>query len=154
MNAKIAIVVALFVVAVASVVLFAMTQGGIEYRTFPELQSAAYKGERVKVKAQVVAIESEFKPTVFTAQDIPPVTEDEKRAQAGRALGHGRVIYEGDDVPQGFQVACHVTLEGRYDPKRQAFVATTMTTQCPSRYEAAGMPPPPGKLPATEKPAP
>lgn len=155
MNFKIVVVVMLFVVAVGAAVLFAMTQGGVEYRTFPEMQSAAYKGERVKVKAQVLAIESEHKPTVFTAVDIAPVTEDEKRAHAGRPLGNCRVIYEGDDVPQGFKIACHVTLEGRFDAKRGAFVATSMTTQCPSRYEGQVVPPPPGKLPlALEKAAP
>ena len=153
MNFKIVIVVLLFVAAIGSAVLFAMTQGGTEYRTFPEMQSTAYKGERVKVKAQVLTIESEHKPTVFTAHDIAPVTEEERRAHAGRTLGNCRVIYEGEDVPQGFKQACHVTLEGRYDPKRQAFVATTMTTQCPSRYEGQGVPPPPAKMP-TEKGAP
>ncbi|MCC6575593.1 MAG: cytochrome c maturation protein CcmE [Planctomycetes bacterium] len=154
MNTKIIIVVLLFAAAVGSAVLFAMTQGGTEYRTFPEMQAATYKGERVKVKAQVVAIESEHKPTVFTANDIVPVTEEERRAHAGRALGASRVIYEGDDVPQGFKQACHVTLEGRYDAKRQAFIATTMTTQCPSRYEGQGVPPPPAKAPAPEKATP
>ncbi len=153
MNFKIVVVVMLFVVAVGSAVLFAMTQGGVEYRTFPEVQAAAYKGERVKIKAQVLTIESEHRPTVFTAHDITPVTEEEKRARSGRTLGNCRVIYEGDDVPQGFKQACHVTLEGRFDARRGAFVATTMTTQCPSRYEGQAVPPPPAKS-AVEKAAP
>ena len=45
------------------------------------------------------------------------------------------MIYEGDDVPGNLKKAAHVTMEGRYDAKRGAFIATMLQTQCPSRYE-------------------
>ena len=50
------------------------------------------------------------------------------------------MIYEGDDVPQGLKKAAHVTLEGRFDRKRNAFIATLVQTQCPSKYEGQQVP--------------
>ncbi|MCC6466455.1 MAG: cytochrome c maturation protein CcmE [Planctomycetes bacterium] len=134
MNTKVIVVIVLFVLAVGGAVAFALTQGGIEYRTIPELTTGSYGGERVKVKAQVVEIQSEFKPTRFTAVDIPA-----EGAQPGNAIC--TVIYEGDDVPQGLKKAAHVTMEGRYDAARGAFVATLLQTQCPSRYEGKELTP-------------
>ncbi|MBX3474258.1 MAG: cytochrome c maturation protein CcmE [Planctomycetes bacterium] len=132
MNAKILIVALLFTAAVAGAVTLALLEGGIEYRTVPQLLSESYGGERVKLKGQVVEIQKEFKPAQFTVVDIP-----EGSAQPGLSC---LVIYEGDDVPQGLKKAAHVTLEGRFDRKRGAFVATMVQTQCPSRYEGQQLP--------------
>jgi hypothetical protein len=142
MNFKLVLIIALFVVAVAAALGFAMSEGGMEYRTFPELKGDAYGGERVLVKAQVVTIENKYKPTIFSAVDIPP-EQTEGAVKGDRPRGSCRVIYEGPELPEGFKEGCHTTLEGRYDPKREAFVAVKMTTQCPSKYEGAGVPPPP-----------
>lgn len=150
MNLKIVVIAGLFLVVLAGVLVLALSEGTIEYRTFPEMQSEAYEGERVKVKAQVVEILNDFKPTEFVAVDIAP--ED----GAGRSLGSARVIYHGDDVPQGFKKSAHVTLEGRYNKEKRVFEATIIQTQCPSRYEGEGPPPPPGSEgnAVGEKPAP
>jgi cytochrome c-type biogenesis protein CcmE len=130
MSAKVIIVIALFVAAVGGAVTLALLEGGIEYRTIPELTSDAYEGERVKVKAQVLSMQSPFQPTQFTAIDIPA------EGQNVPANPHViQVIYDGDDVPQGMKMGAHVTMEGRFDAKRGAFVATLLQTQCPSRYE-------------------
>lgn len=137
MSLKVVAVIALFFVAVAAAVSLAILEGGVEYRTVGQLKSATYEGERVKVMGQVVAISRPFKPTVFTCTDIPPEGQ-----QVPRNAPVLSVIYEGDDVPQNLQVAAHVTLEGRFDPERGAFIATMIQTQCPSRYEGQELLPP------------
>lgn len=142
MNLKIVAVILLFAVAVGAALAFTFSQGGVEYRTFPELTSENYGGERVKMKVQVTAIESNFNPTIFTAIDLTP-EDDASAPSRGRPLGSGRVIYEGTELPQGFKLNCHATVEGRYDVKRGAFVATHIQTQCPSKYEGQEIPPPP-----------
>lgn len=130
MGTKVIIVVLLFAGAVGGAVTLALMEGGIEYRTVPELTSSRYDGERVKLKAQVLEVQREFKPTTFIAIDIPP--EGEQPDPNAKAI---QIIYEGDDVPQGLKKAAHVTCEGRYDVERGAFVATLLQTQCPSRYQ-------------------
>ena len=104
--------------------------------------SESYGGERVKMKVQVTSIENNFNPTVFNAIDIRP-DDDPSAATRGRKLGSGRIIYQGTELPQGFKLNCHATVEGRYDSKRGAFVATHIQTQCPSKYEGQEVPPPP-----------
>lgn len=133
MNPKVLVVVLLFAAAVGGAVTLALMEGGIEYRTVPDLLSDSYRGERVKLKGQVLDVHNNFKPAKFTVSDIP-----EGGAQPGPAC---QVIYEGDDVPQGLKKAAHVTLEGRFDRKRGAFIATMVQTQCPSRYEGQDLPP-------------
>ena len=130
MSAKLVIVIALFVAAVGGAVTLALLEGGIEYRTIPELTSSNYEGERVKVRAQVLSMQNEFRPTQFTAMDIP--AEGEAAPANPRVI---QVFYEGDDVPQGLKKGAHVTMEGRFDSQRGAFVATLLQTQCPSRYQ-------------------
>lgn len=130
MSAKVIIVIILFAAAVGGAVSLALLEGGTEYRTIPELSSGGYGGERVKVKAQVLSVQSQFRPTQFTAVDIP--AEGQQLPGNPAVL---QVIYEGDDVPANLKKAAHVTMEGRYDPQRGAFVATLLQTQCPSRYE-------------------
>jgi cytochrome c-type biogenesis protein CcmE len=143
MSAKVLIVIILFAAAVGGAVSLALMEGGIEYRTIPELTSDNYEGERVKVKAQVLSMQSELHPTQFTCVDIPA------EGQSVPANPHViQVIYDGDDVPQGMKMGAHVTMEGRFDAKRGAFVATLLQTQCPSRYEGQKL------TTADEKPAP
>ncbi|MHC4839933.1 MAG: cytochrome c maturation protein CcmE domain-containing protein [Planctomycetota bacterium] len=147
MNAKLVVVILLFVVAVGGAVTFALYEGGVEYRTIPQLISADYDGERVKVKAQVLSVSSELKPTVFVASDI--LTEGAKLTTSTPTC---RVIYEGDDPPSGLKKAAHVTMEGRFDRERNAFVATSLQTQCPSRYEGEELKP--LDEPASDNPSP
>jgi cytochrome c-type biogenesis protein CcmE len=130
MSAKVVIVIVLFAAAVGGAVTLALMEGGVEYRTIPHLTSGEYQGERVKVKAQVLSMQQQFKPAQFTAVDIPP---EGQAVPANPAVL--QVIYDGDDVPQGLKMGAHVTMEGRFDAKRGAFVATLLQTQCPSRYE-------------------
>jgi cytochrome c-type biogenesis protein CcmE len=130
MSAKLVIVIVLFAAAVGGAVTLALMEGGIEYRTVSELTGDNYDGERVKVKGQVLSIQSQFKPTQFTVIDIP--------AEGSLAPDNApviQVIYEGDDVPANLKRAAHCTLEGRYDARRGAFIATQVQTQCPSRYD-------------------
>lgn len=145
MNAKLIAIIALFVAAVMGAVVFTLSEGGTEYRTFPELQADSYGGQRVRVKSQVTVIEQVGKPTTFLAVDLPPA-EDAPKSDYARKRGSCRVIYEGSEIPQGFKEGCHATLEGRYDPKREAFIATSMQTQCPSKYEGKQTP----ELPKSE----
>ena len=145
MSAKVVIVIVLFALAVGGAVTLALLEGGIEYRTIPELTAGTYSGERVKVKAQVLEVQNQFKPTQFTAIDITP---EGQNAPTNPAVL--QVIYEGDDVPGNLKKAAHVTMEGRYDAKRGAFVATLLQTQCPSRYEGKELTP----ANEEEKPAP
>ncbi len=137
MSAKVITIILLFAVAVSGAVTLALYEGGVEYRSVVQLTADSYGGERVKVKAQVLQISSAFKPTVFTCADIP--AEGQPLGADARVM---TVIYEGDDVPQNLKKAAHVTLEGRYDHKRAAFVATMIQTQCPSRYEGQELTPP------------
>ena len=143
MNAKVIAVVVLFAAALAGAVVLALSEGTIEYRTIAEITSDGYGGERIKLKAQVVEIQQGFQPTRFTAIDIVPEGEE---APASPVIC--TVIYEGDDVPGNLKRSVHVTLEGRYDRARGAFVATMIQTQCPSTYEGSGDPPP-AALPAS-----
>ncbi len=138
MNFKIVAVVVLFAVAVGAALAFTFTQGGMEYRTFPQLTGGEYSGERVKMKVQVVSIESIENPAVFVAMDLAPDANDPK-ANFNVPRGQGKVIYAAP-VPSGFKLGCHATLEGRYDAKKGAFVATNMQTQCPSKYEGQETP--------------
>jgi cytochrome c-type biogenesis protein CcmE len=130
MSVKVVVVITLFFGAISGALALALIEGGIEYRTIPQMMSSSYQGERVKVRAQVLQMQNEFNPTRFTAVDIPP--EGERVPTNAPVL---QVLYEGDDVPQGLQRAAHVTLEGRFDPERGIFIATLLQTQCPSRYE-------------------
>jgi hypothetical protein len=134
MSVKVVVVIVLFFGAIAGALGLALLEGGIEYRSVQQLLSPAYEGERVKVRAQVVQMHSTFNPTSFTAVDIPP--EGQYVPENAPLL---LVLYEGNDVPQGLNRAVHVTLEGRYEPERGAFVATMLQTQCPSRYEGMEM---------------
>ncbi len=129
MSAKVVAVILLFAVAIGGALSLALFEGGIEYRTVTQLTSATYEGERVKVKGQILDIHNDFKPASFTCADIPP--EGQQLAENAPFMN---VIYEGDDVPANFKRAAHVTLEGRYDHKRGAFVASMIQTECPSRY--------------------
>jgi len=140
-NAKVIAVIVLFVVAVGGAVTLALMEGGIEYRTIPDLTSSTYAGQRVKLRGQVLDVQKDFKPAQFTISDIP--AEGQKQSTGPACV----VIYEGDDVPQGLKKAAHVTLEGSYDRQRGAFIATLVQTQCPSRYDGQ-------KLPAMEPAAP
>lgn len=146
MNFKIVAVVVLFAIAIGAALAFTFTQGGMEYRTFPQLTSGDYSGERVKMKVQVISIESIENPAVFVAEDLAPDPNDPK-ANFNVPRGQGKVIYAAP-VPTGFKLGCHATLEGRYDEKKGAFVATNMQTQCPSKYEGQETPA------LNEKPAP
>jgi hypothetical protein len=130
MSAKVVAVIVLFAMALGGAVSFALLEGGVEYRTVPALLSSSYEGERVKVRAEVVRMLNDFKPTVFVAADIPA---DGARLPADAPSI--TVEYSGDDVPQGLQRAAHVTLEGRFNRERGVFEATMLQTQCPSRYE-------------------
>jgi cytochrome c-type biogenesis protein CcmE len=134
MSVKVVVVIVLFFSAIAGALTIALLEGGIEYRSIAQLKSPNYEGERIKVRAQVVQMQSEFRPTRFIAVDIPP---EGQRVPEDAPLLH--VLYEGDDVPQGLQRAVHVTLEGRYDQQQGVFVATMLQTQCPSRYEGENM---------------
>lgn len=136
MSIKVIIVILLFALAVGGAVGLALYEGGVEYRTVGQLVDGG-QNRRVKVKAQVLSISSEFKPTVFTAADIP-----DNNAPLPPGAPTMTVIYEGDDVPQNLKRAAHVTLEGRWDDKRGAFIATMIQTQCPSRYEGQELTPP------------
>ncbi|MDC1142760.1 cytochrome c maturation protein CcmE [Planctomycetota bacterium] len=147
MNTKLAVVILLFVVAIGGAVSFALSEGGIEYRTVPQLVSSEYDGERVKVKAQVIDVTSELKPTVFLASDI---LNEGARLTANTPTC--RVIYEGDDPPSGLKKAAHVTMEGRFDKDRNVFVATSLQTQCPSRYEGEELKPLEGSVSETPTP--
>lgn len=136
MSPKIILVVVLFAAALSGAVTLALIEGGIEYRTVPDLVSGSYSGQRVKLKGQILEVHQDFKPARFTVADIP---------ESGRAAANGpacMVIYEGDDVPQGLKRAAHVTIEGRYDRAKGAFIATLVQTQCPSRYDGQQLPPP------------
>ena len=139
MNLKIVAVVLLFAVAIGAALAFTFVQGGLEYRTFPELAGTGYAGQRVKMKVQVVAIEATGETTVFHAIDLAPDATDAKAAPDNRARGRGKVIYKGAE-PQGFKLGCHATLEGRFDSGQGAFIATSMQTQCPSKYEGQEVP--------------
>jgi hypothetical protein len=92
------------------------------------------------MKVQVTLIESKGEAIVFQAVDIPPDMSEQK--PDNRPRGKGKVIFKGDE-PQGFKLGCHATVEGRYDKEKQAFVATHMQTQCPSKYEGQETPKPP-----------
>ncbi|MCC6149309.1 MAG: cytochrome c maturation protein CcmE [Planctomycetes bacterium] len=138
MNIKIVAVIVLFAVAVGAALAFTFTQGGMEYRTFPQVTGSEYGGERVKMKVQVISIESAENPAVFIAEDLAPDANDPK-ANFNVPRGKGKVIYAAP-VPSGFKLGCHATLEGRYDEKKGAFVATNMQTQCPSKYEGQETP--------------
>ena len=50
MNVKIIAVIVLFAIAIGAALAFTFTQGGMEYRTFPQLTGSEYDGERVKMK--------------------------------------------------------------------------------------------------------
>lgn len=136
MSVKVFIVAVLFASAVSGAVTLALMEGGIEYRTVNDLTSRSYAGERVRIRAQVVKMQSKFRPTRFTAVDIPP--EGEPLDPDAPAI---QIVYEGDEPPQGLRRAAHVTVEGRYDADRGAFVATMLKTQCPSKYEGEELQP-------------
>jgi cytochrome c-type biogenesis protein CcmE len=147
MSAKVVVVILLFAVAIGGALSLALFEGGIEYRTVAQLTSPTYEGERVKVKGQVLDIHNDFKPASFTCADIP--AEGQQLQPGAPAM---QVIYEGDDVPANLKRAAHVTLEGRYDHKRGAFVASNIWTQCPSRYEGKEMTTADGQPPQLAKP--
>lgn len=138
MNVKIIAVIVLFAIAIGAALAFTFTQGGMEYRTFPQLTGSDYDGERVKMKVQVISIESMENPAVFIAEDLAPDPNDPK-ANFSVPRGKGKVIYSAP-VPSGFKLGCHATIEGRFDAKKGAFVATNMQTQCPSKYEGQETP--------------
>lgn len=131
-SAKLILVVLLFAAAIGGAMTFALLESGIEYRTVPDLLSDGYGGERVKVRGQVLDVQSNFRPAKFTVTDIPVGNQP-----AGPACV---VIYDGVDVPANLKKAAHVTLEGRYDRVRGAFIATLVQTQCPSKYEGQDLP--------------
>jgi|GEM_PF-5032427 len=106
------------------------------------------KGElRASLKLIAIEVHKTFDPISFTGVEIPAeeILNDEKLwAEYVAQAPSIEVRYDGDNMLTVERFS-HVTLEGKWNAKLETFVADTMTTKCPTRYEGSAQPPEPGK---------
>lgn len=120
---KLAIPLVLIVVGLAALLSLGVLEGGIPEIQAAELANGRYRDQVVKVHGLLASIESGERPLRFTISDkdrpdaVVPVYADKTR-------------------PDTFQVSYDVSVEGRWDSERNAFVARQIFTKCPSKYEA------------------
>ena len=101
-----------------------IVEASIPVLQIPQLQSDAYPGGTVQIDGGKIARIESLTPLVFTvAPDGDPSLQI--RVRSSRL------------APENFKEGIPVSLRGEYDRSRNEFVAYKVSTQCPSRYEAA-----------------
>jgi cytochrome c-type biogenesis protein CcmE len=95
----------------------------VYYYTVAEVQSqlSSLQSRGIRISGKAAGIETQGRECRFRV-----VGEQESLA----------VVYQGL-LPDTFKEGSEVVIEGRWDPARQHFEATTILAKCPSKYEAS-----------------
>jgi cytochrome c-type biogenesis protein CcmE len=142
---KLIIVSAVFAGALAVLVWVGIVEASIPVLRPSQLLSGEYQGGTVQIDGGKVASVESLTPLRF---EIQPDGDDATRVRVRSA----RL------APENFKVGVKVSLRGEYDATSGVFEAYKISTQCPSRYEAAkeapssGQPPKPPPKPAAPAP--
>lgn len=127
-NTKFLIATAVIVIAISFMVASSFKSEGIYYLTVAEVlanpEKLNEKGMRVsgEVIAGTITRNTKERHLVFDVMDID---------EGGAIM---RVDYKGI-IPDTFKEDIHVIIEGNYDVESQTFVAKTLLTKCPSKYD-------------------
>lgn len=120
---KLAIPLVLILGGLAALLALGVIEGGIPEIQARELANGGYRDQVVKVHGILQAIDSGERPLRFIIAD-----KDQPTALVP--------VYADKTRPDTFQVTYDVSVEGRWDEERGAFVARQIFTKCPSKYEA------------------
>jgi cytochrome c-type biogenesis protein CcmE len=121
---KLFIVGVVFLSAMGVLVWIGIVEGSIPVLTVAQaLSQPAGKVCRID-KAKIHSIESLSNPLLFT------IAADENSSQTIR-------VESRESAPDNFSVGKNVGVKGVYDSKAGRFMASEVTTQCPSKYEAS-----------------
>ena len=110
----------------AALISIAVIQGGI-----PELhvralhaQQQSYSDQVIKVKGRIKKIHRDSRPLEFEMEDME---------------NPNQVVYAVVDAtrPDTFDVDRDCSVTGKFDPETGKIFATSITTQCPSKYEGS-----------------
>ena len=126
MTAKVIILIALIALAIAGLAYSSSVNSAKSVVTVSSLISAGAKAENVRVGARLSSGE------ISVRVDPQPITEFVVVDPANPTSGEVQVRYE-HPAPDTLKPGRDVILEGSYDG--QLFVASTLLTQCPSKYE-------------------
>jgi cytochrome c-type biogenesis protein CcmE len=113
----------LIVLAVGYLVTSTTSQTLVYYYTVEEVQSqlSSLQSRGIRINGKAEKIETQGRECRFQV-----VGEQESLT----------VVYQGL-LPDTFKEGSEVVIEGRWDPARQHFKATTVLAKCPSKYEGA-----------------
>ena len=92
-------------------------------------------GEECRIDGEILSIQSHTSPLRFTI--CPP-----------KSPGVTLKVESSKNPPDNFKDKTPISVRGRYDREKGAFIATDMTTQCPTKYEAEFKKEPPPFAPA------
>lgn len=120
---KLAVPLTLIVVGFGALLTLGLLEGGMPEIQARELGRAEYAGQTVRMHGILHRIESGDRPLRFLIRDkeqpdvLVPVYADKTR-------------------PDTFQESYDIAVDGAWDETRQYFVARSIMTKCPSKYEA------------------
>ncbi len=113
----------LIILAVGYLITSSTSQTLVYYYSVEEVQSqlSSLQSRGIRINGKVAGIETQGRECRFQV-----VGDRESLA----------VVYQGL-LPDTFKEGSEVVVEGRWDPARQHFEATTILAKCPSKYEAS-----------------
>lgn len=113
----------LIVLAVGYLISSSTSQTMVYYYTVKEVQSqlSSLQSRGIRISGKAAGIETQGRECRFQV-----VGEGESLA----------IVYQGL-LPDTFKEGSEVVVEGRWNPARQHFEATTILAKCPSKYEAS-----------------
>ncbi len=113
----------LIILAVGYLIISTTSQTLVYYYSVEEVQSqlSSLQSRGIRISGKAAGIETQGRECRFRV-----VGERESLA----------VVYQGL-LPDTFKEGSEIVIEGRWDPARQHFEATTILAKCPSKYEAA-----------------
>ena len=111
----------LIILAVGYLITSTTSQTLVYYYSVEEVQSqlSSLQSRSIRISGKAEGIETQGRECRFQV-----VGEQESLA----------VVYYGP-LPDTFKEGSEVVVEGRWDPARQHFEATTVLAKCPSKYE-------------------
>jgi cytochrome c-type biogenesis protein CcmE len=127
-NTKFLVATAVIVVAISFLLFSGFKSESVYYLTVGEVlvhpEKLSEKGMRVSGEVIAGTIEKNMKEKhlVFDIKDID---------EAGASM---KVDYKGI-IPDTFKEDIHVIIEGNYNTANNTFMAKTLLTKCPSKYE-------------------
>ena len=119
---KLFLVAVVFLLGVGTLLFISVLEGSVAIHQVQEVASGEFIGECRVEGGKIASIESRANPVKFT------VTPE-------KVPGILLTVVSDRFPPDNFREDIPVSIRGRYDRSRSAFVATEITTACPSKYD-------------------